>query len=183
MAAKAETKVPGEKRHVQVIDNPSGWGNHLIVKRGTGSIPHAESRYFHRRKAGLGLPPIRVLVVEDFVPFRQFISSTLATRQELQIVSEVSDGLEAVQKAEELKPDLILLDIGLPTLNGIKAARRIRSVAPESKIIFVSQETSAELMEEALGLGAVGYVVKAKAVHDLLPAIEAVVLGRQFVSV
>ena len=126
---------------------------------------------------------IRVLVVEDSAAFRQYICQTLAKSSGLQVVGEVSDGLEAVQSALALKPDLILLDIGLPSLDGIKAARRIRSVAPESKIIFVSQETSPELMEEALGLGAVGYVVKARALHDLLPAIEAVVLGRQFVSV
>ena len=68
---------------------------------------------------------IRVMVVEDFHPFRRFVCSKLEQRPELQVICEVSDGLEAVQKAEELKPDLILLDIGLPTLNGIEAARRI----------------------------------------------------------
>jgi CheY-like chemotaxis protein len=76
---------------------------------------------------------VRILVVEDFAPFLRFISTTLATRRDLQVISEVSDGLEAVQKAEELKPDLILLDIGLPRLNGIEAARRIRKLVPESK--------------------------------------------------
>ena len=74
---------------------------------------------------------MRVLIVEDFVPFRQFISSTLAKKPELQLIGEVSDGLEAVQKADELKPDLILLDIGLPSLNGIDAARQIRKLSPE----------------------------------------------------
>jgi DNA-binding NarL/FixJ family response regulator len=94
----------------------------------------------------------------------------------------VSDGQEAVQRAEELKPDLILLDIGLPTLNGIEAARRIRKRAPESKIIFVSQESSLEVAREALNLGARGYVVKTRAASDLLAAVEAVLEGRQFVS-
>ena len=100
----------------------------------------------------------------------------------MQIVGEASDGLEAVRQAEELKPDLILLDIGLPTLNGIEAARQIRSLAPESKIIFLTQESSADVVREALSLGAWGYVVKARAGSDLLPAVEAVLLGKQFIS-
>jgi len=85
---------------------------------------------------------VSVLVVEDYEPFRQYVCSTLGKRTELQIVGEVSDGLEAVQKAEELLPDLILLDIGLPTLGGIEAARRIRELSPESRILIVSQDTS-----------------------------------------
>jgi DNA-binding NarL/FixJ family response regulator len=126
--------------------------------------------------------PTRVLVVEDFVPFRRFICSTLGQIPGLQIICEVSDGLEAVQKAEELKPDLILLDIGLPTLNGIEAARQIRKLAPESKIIFLSQESSDDVVQEALSLGASGYVVKTRAGSELSAAVEAVLLGERFVS-
>ena len=125
---------------------------------------------------------IRVLVVDDCEEFRRFICSTLKARPELQIVGEVSDGLEAVHKAEELRPDLIVLDIGLPTLNGIEAARQIRKVAPEYKILFVSQESSADVVREALALGALGYVAKAHAGSELLAAVEAVLQGRQFVS-
>jgi DNA-binding NarL/FixJ family response regulator len=125
---------------------------------------------------------IRVLVVEDFAPFRQFIRSTLGNNPGLQVICEVSDGLEAVHKAEELKPDLILLDIGLPTLNGIEAARQIRKLAPDSKIVFLSQESSAEVVEEALRLGAWGYVLKTRAGSDLLPAVEAILSGKRFVS-
>jgi DNA-binding NarL/FixJ family response regulator len=121
-------------------------------------------------------------VVEDFEPFRRFVRSTLEKRPELQVICEVSDGLEAVHKAEELQPDLILLDIGLPTLNGIEAARQIRKLAPESKIIFVSQESSPGVVQEALNLGARGYVVKTKAAIDLLAAVEAVLEDRRFVS-
>ena len=126
---------------------------------------------------------MRVLVVEDFAPFWQFIRSTLAERPEVQVIGEVADGLEAVQKAEMLEPDLVLLDIGLPTLNGIEAARRIRKLAPASKIIFVSQESSSEVVEEALKLGAWGYVVKTRAASDLLAAVDAFLEGRQFISV
>ena len=125
---------------------------------------------------------IRVLVVEDFAPFRKFIRSTLSREPGLQIIGEVSDGLEAVQKAEELRPELILLDIGLPTLNGMRAARQIRKLAPESKIVFLTQESSADVVQEALSLGAWGYVLKKRAAIDLLAAVDAVLEGRQFVS-
>lgn len=125
---------------------------------------------------------VRVLIVEDFAPSRQLVCSTLKKRPELQIVCEVSDGFEAVQKADELQPDLILMDVGLPTLNGIEAARRIRKLSPESKILFVSQESSADVVQEAFRLGALGYVVKTRVAGDLLPAVEAVRQGRQFVS-
>ena len=124
----------------------------------------------------------RVLVVDDFEPFRQFIRSMLQKRLELQVICEVSDGPEAVRKAEELQPDLILLDIGLPTLNGIEAARRIRKLSPESKILFVSQESSADVVQEALNLGAAGYVLKAQDGSELLAAVDAVLEGNQFVS-
>lgn len=100
----------------------------------------------------------------------------------MEIVGEVSDGLEAIQKMEELKPNLVLLDIGLPRQNGIEVARRIRSLSPESKIIFVSQESSPDVVQEALNLGAWGYVLKMSAAKDLLRAIEAVLEGKQFVS-
>ena len=123
----------------------------------------------------------RILVVEDYEPFRSFISSTLRKEPGFQIY-EVADGLVAVRKAEELQPELILLDIGLPSLNGIDAARRIRKVSPDSKILFVSQESSTEVVREALALGALGYVVKVHAGTELLPAVEAVLQGRQFVS-
>jgi DNA-binding NarL/FixJ family response regulator len=125
---------------------------------------------------------IRVLVIENHLPFRQYIASTLARTGDLQVICEVADGLEAVYKAEELKPDLILLDIGLPTLNGIEAARQIRQLCPESKIIFVSQESDTDVVQEAFSLGASGYVVKASARSDLLAAIEVVRSGRLFVG-
>jgi DNA-binding NarL/FixJ family response regulator len=121
-------------------------------------------------------------VVDDYEPFRRFISSTLRKRAELQIVGEASDGLEAVHKVEELHPDLIVLDLGLPTLNGIEAARRIRKLSPESKILFVSQESSTDVVQEALSLGALGYVIKTHAGSELLDAVDAVRKGKQFIS-
>jgi CheY-like chemotaxis protein len=100
----------------------------------------------------------------------------------LQVVCEASDGLEAVQKAQELTPDLILLDIGLPKLNGIEAARQIRKLAPNSTILFLSANSSLDIVEEALRAGASGYVVKSDARSELLSAVQAVIQGKRFVS-
>jgi DNA-binding NarL/FixJ family response regulator len=125
---------------------------------------------------------VRILVVDDFGPIRQFVCAALGKRLHLQVVGEASDGLEAIQKAVELKPDLILLDIGLPTLNGLEAARQIRKLVPESKIIFLSQESSADVVQEALRIGARGYVVKVGTATGLLTAVEAVIAGKRYVS-
>lgn len=101
---------------------------------------------------------------------------------EWQIVGEASDGVEAVQKTEELQPDLVLLDIGLPKLNGIDVAKPILSVAPHSKIIFVSVELCPELVEGALRTGGHGYVAKSDAASDLLTAMSTVMNGQRFVG-
>ena len=121
-------------------------------------------------------------MVDDCKPWLRFISSTLQKQSNLQVVGEVSDGLEAVQKAQELKADLILLDIGLPTLNGIEAARQIRERVPRSKVLMVSENRSWDIAERALRVGAEGYVVKSDAASELLPAVKAVLEGKPFVS-
>jgi len=100
----------------------------------------------------------------------------------MQVIGEASDGLEAVQKAQQLQPDLILLDIGLPSLNGIEAALRIKEVSPGSRILFVSENSSQEIVERALSTGAGGYIIKSDAAGELLPAVEAVLKGAHFVS-
>jgi DNA-binding NarL/FixJ family response regulator len=128
------------------------------------------------------VPSVRVLVVEDHESFRRLICSTLEQRPELQVVGRVSDGLEAVHKAVELQPDLILLDIGLPTLNGIEAAGRIRKLSPQSKILFVSQESSADVVKAALVTGARGYIFKMDVGRELLTAVDAVLGGGKFVG-
>ncbi len=124
----------------------------------------------------------KILVVDDSDRFRQFLVLSLRRRAEFHCIYEASDGLEAVERAEELKPDLILLDIGLPGVNGIEAGRRIQKVSPSSKILFVSLESSADVVQEALQLGAHGYLLKADAARELLPAVDAVLQGRQYLS-
>jgi len=123
-----------------------------------------------------------ILVVEDFVRFLQFILSSLQRKPEYKVVGQASDGWEAIQLAEQLQPDLVLLDVALPKLNGIEAARHIREAAPRAKILFFSLNSSPDVVWKALSLGAMGYVIKGRASTDLLPAVEAVLGGRQFVS-
>ena len=125
---------------------------------------------------------MRVLIVDDSLLFRRFVHSILGQRQDVQVVGEASDGLEAVQKVQELSPDLILLDVGLPKLNGIEAARQIREIAPQSKILFVSAMGDSQLAAEALQTSGSGYVVKALAGCELLSAVDAVLRGEVFVS-
>ena len=126
--------------------------------------------------------PLRVLVVEDYEPFLRHVSSTLRQHSSLEVVAEAQNGIEAVKFAASLHPDLILLDIGLPGLNGIDAAYRIRALAPSARIVFLTQESSPEVVREALSLGAWGFVLKSQAARDLPRAIEAVIRGTKFVS-
>ena len=125
---------------------------------------------------------VRVLVVDDFEPWRRVIRSWLDKQLGFLVLCDACDGMEAVEKAGELQPDLILLDVGLPKLNGLEAAKRIRELAPQSKILFVSQESSSDVIQEAFRLGAKGYVLKANAESDLLAAVNQIIAGTQFVS-
>ena len=97
---------------------------------------------------------VRILLVDDNEPFRRFVASALRDQPNLHVIGEVGDGFEAVRQAEALQPDLILLDIGLPVLNGIGAARRMGELAPNARIIFLTQESSTDIVREALSLGA-----------------------------
>ena len=124
----------------------------------------------------------RILVVDDYEPWQGFVATMLQRDPEFQIVGKASDGLMAVEKAKELQPDLIFLDIGLPQLHGIEAARRIREVAPTCKILFVSENRFPDIVGEALSTGAGGYVLKSDAASELLPGAKAVLDGKRFVS-
>jgi two-component system, NarL family, nitrate/nitrite response regulator NarL len=125
---------------------------------------------------------VRVLVVDDLELWHTFIHMRLDKEPNLHIIGVAVDGLEAVRKAEKLQPDLILLDISLPKLNGLEAARQIRRVAPKSTILFLSGESDPDVVRNALSAGGLGYVLKPDAAQDLLTGIESVLLGRRFVS-
>jgi len=125
---------------------------------------------------------IRVLIVDDLDLWKDFVIAELKERPDLHIVGFASDGLEAVQRAEELQPDLILLDISLPKLSGLKAARQIRILAPKSKILFLSGESAPAIVGAAFSGGGSGYVSKMDFAEELLTGIEAVLQGKRFVS-
>ena len=125
---------------------------------------------------------VRVLVIDDFEPWRSYVRSMLQEQHQYEVIGEATDGLEGVQKAEELEPDLILLDIGLPKLNGIAAARQIRQRAPHSRILCTSQDSSWDIAEETLRAGAQGYLVKEDAQEELLIAVSAVLRGEKFLG-
>ena len=125
--------------------------------------------------------PLTILVVEDHAQVRNVICAALRRRPDVQTF-EAADGLEAVQKAEALQPDLIMLDINLPTLHGFEVAERVRALCPRSRLLFVSQESSSDIVQHALSLGAYAYIHKQRAGTDLMPAIDAVLEGHRFVS-
>jgi DNA-binding NarL/FixJ family response regulator len=125
---------------------------------------------------------IRILVVDDHDVIRRVICSLLSSDPTLDVVCQTADGEQAVLKAKELQPDLVLLDISLPGISGIEAARRIRSSSPNSHIIFLSQHDSLQVVESAMRMGGHGYVAKTDAGSELLMAIRSVSAGEQFVS-
>ncbi len=125
---------------------------------------------------------VRVLIVDDFDPWREFVIQHLKQQPQMRILHCASDGFEGVQMAEEFQPDLILMDIGLPKLNGIEAARQIRQRVPKAKIVFASSDSDPDVVRAAFLAGGLGYVLKSDAAGALLSGIESVLLGRQFVS-
>jgi DNA-binding NarL/FixJ family response regulator len=127
------------------------------------------------------MPLARTLIVEDYADLRNLLRSTLQKNTECIVIGEAVDGLQAVQQAEELQPDLILLDLSLPKLNGMEAFRQIRKLSPRSKVVILSQDSSPEVVQGALRLGAVGYLLKSDAM-ELPLALDAILQGEVFVS-
>ena len=126
--------------------------------------------------------PVRIVVVDDFEPWRRSIVSILKEDQEIEVVYQAVDGLEAVEKCQELQPGVVVLDVGLPKLNGLEAARLIREVSPNSKILFLSTGRSQDVVREALRIGAAGYLLKESAGLHLLSAVRAAILGEEFLQ-
>jgi DNA-binding NarL/FixJ family response regulator len=126
--------------------------------------------------------PVRTLIVDDFDPWRKYVCSVLGQLAEFKVLAEASDGQSAVTIAQRLRPDLILLDIGLPVLNGIQAAELIRTSVAEVKILFLSENCDPEVASAALTAGGNGYVVKSDSANELSVALQAVLQGEPFVS-
>lgn len=117
---------------------------------------------------------VRILIADDNVPVRQGMRSLLDCAG-WEICGEAVDGLDALEKCRQLKPDILLLDVSLPKINGLEVARIIRREAPETSIVIVSQHDTAYMVQQALEAGARGYVAKSELSHQLLPAIEAAI--------
>jgi DNA-binding NarL/FixJ family response regulator len=129
-----------------------------------------------------GRPVYRVLVVDDYEPWRRLLCSTIEANSRWLLVGVAADGASAVEQARALRPDLILLDVNLPSLDGIEAARRILTENPDSRILFLSEHRSCEIVDAAIATGARGYVVKGDVARQLVTAMRAVVGGRSFIS-
>jgi DNA-binding NarL/FixJ family response regulator len=128
------------------------------------------------------MPVRQILVVDDFQPWQSFVQRLFESHTDLKIIATANDGLEAVQKATELQPDVILMDVSLPKLNGFEATRQIRMLSPASLILFLSEHRGSDLIEAAFEAGASGYVLKADSNSDLFTGIKAILRGQQFVS-
>ena len=124
----------------------------------------------------------RVLIVDDSELWRRKLRSTIEANGRWLLVAEAADGASAVEQARALRPDLTLLDVTLPSLNGVEAAQRILAENPASRILFLSDHHSHQIVDAAIATGARGYVVKVDAARELLTAMEAVVGGRSFTS-
>jgi DNA-binding NarL/FixJ family response regulator len=124
---------------------------------------------------------VRVLVVDDHAGVRNMICSLLSRESTLQVF-QTANGEDAVMKADQLQPDLVLLDIGLQGMTGLEAARQIRKISPQTKIIYLSQHDSLHMANEALKVGGHGYVSKMDANSELLEAVRSVRAGNRFVS-
>jgi DNA-binding NarL/FixJ family response regulator len=125
---------------------------------------------------------VRVLIVDDPDLWQDFIVERLQQHPDVRVVGFASDGLEAIQKVEELKPDLVLLDVFLPKLNGLETARLIREFMPELRILFLSSESTPQIVETAFRVGGCGYVSKMDAASGLLDGINSIFRGNRFIS-
>lgn len=125
---------------------------------------------------------VQILLADDSLPWQRFVLTYFETKTEFKVITIAPDGFEAVQKANALRPEVILMDVSLPGMNGIEAARQIRGLSPGSKILFLSMHGDSEIVQAAFDAGGSGYVLKQDFNRDLIPAIRTILLGQRFVS-
>lgn len=125
---------------------------------------------------------IRILAVDDYAPMQRFISELFEHESDLNIVAMASGSWEALQIAKQLQPDVILMDVSLPEMNGIEATQRIRELAPQSRVLFLSEHRGRDIIEAAFAAGGMGYVLKSDALGDLIPGVRAILRGEQYLS-
>ena len=136
----------------------------------------SEKRSAHLHPERQRAPALCLLIADDFEPWRAQVRSLLQAQPEWEIVCEVSDGTEAAEKAAELQPDIVILDVAMSRMSGIEAAKLIRESSPDSKIIFLSQQCDQEIVDAALATGAEAYIFKTDAARHLIPAISGALL-------
>ena len=134
------------------------------------------------KKIEMSMYVTKILIVDDFLPWQRFVLTMFELETDFKIISVASNGLEAVQKAMELQPDVILMDVSMPGMNGIAATRQIRLLSPASRILFLSAHRSSDLIQATFDAGGSGYILKCDSNSDLIPGVRAVLLDRQFVS-
>src|SRR6202795_1753371 len=136
----------------------------------------------YSQESGKASMAIRILLVDDHPVVRQGLRTLLEGRSEWEVAGEASDGIEAVEKVNALQPDVVVLDVTMPRMNGIEACRVIKQNNPGLEVLFVTQHDSSQMMREALAAGARGYVVKSNLARDLVEAVEAVSQHRAFTA-
>jgi DNA-binding NarL/FixJ family response regulator len=127
-------------------------------------------------------PPVRVLVVDDHALFRHGLVSVLRTAADIEVVGEARDGMEAIEQAATLEPDVVLMDVRMPTVNGIEAARRIRLAQPTVRVLMLTESEDEDDLFGALRAGATGYLLKEVAIDEIADAIRSVANGQALVS-
>jgi len=144
-------------------------------------IPLAQQTVFPPEIGGLRVQ-IRILVADDYPAVRRGVRAVLETQAGWKVVAEAENGQQALQQAREHIPDIAVIDISMPLMNGLELARELRAALPTTEILILTQHTSRGMLEQAVQAGARGYVVKSAVASELIPAVEAVLQHQAFVS-